>query len=601
MSLRNMEPQHHNANPDQGRPGGALTLPRLVKTSIANWQTEVFILATVLLALEPDTINPQVEVQFNALRFLAGDGYQHRVKAKPGGNSAPASASPSGDTDDRKTNHHPNSHQPKPRNDPNSQEERGTANLGRRISFGNSPTQGESPSSKKMRITFWKILAVSLVESGILGELNELGGDIRALWIAVNERAETSTEQDITLLQLELRALTKTPTLTHSEWQSRTDILLLRLETAGRPLTDKESTEHLLTALQSDQQYDPARDHIDRHKDLWNYAACKTYLLHVATELGNCAPIDARQSEPSGRAPTPPNEGEAHVFEIAPIEQSANLADQPRHAARTMVDFEELSPHEYVILRGENLPDNLRGSPACIIELHHQQFAPAEEWRYTFECNLTGNEEANAELANWCKTVGLPRRYFWSADLPEALLAQSSLHDAYSVRAIGDNGSTICITSCEDLFEPKSLRRLSVPMRIKGLSGSILAAQAGTVVMVGNTKAGKDTYARLTDFYYAPDLPEGSRTLVGLSVLADLGYYLDIGGGGLRIRKGPNGNAIFLLPRDEETNHGLLKRDTSNLPLRGPVDFGLDMDQLDRQRLYPIPDICFKRLRDAKS
>jgi hypothetical protein len=140
-----------------------------------------------------------------------------------------------------------------------------------------------------------------------------------------------------------------------------------------------------------------------------------------------------------------------------------------------------------------------------------------------------------------------------------------------------------------------------VPMRIKGLSGSILAAQAGTVVMVGNTKAGKDTYARLTDFYYAPDLPEGSRTLVGLSVLADLGYYLDIGGGGLRIRKGPNGNAIFLLPRDEETNHGLLKRDTSNLPLRGPVDFGLDMDQLDRQRLYPIPDICFKRLRDAKS
>ena len=138
-------------------------------------------------------------------------------------------------------------------------------------------------------------------------------------------------------------------------------------------------------------------------------------------------------------------------------------------------------------------------------------------------------------------------------------------------------------------------------MRIKGLSGSILASQAGDVLMMGNTKAGKDTYIHLRDFYYAPDLPENSRTLVGLSALADMGYYLDIGGGGMRVRKGQQGSAILLLARNEETNHGLLKSDLTTLPQRGPVDFGLTMAQLDLQRLYPIPDLCFKRLRDAPS
>ena len=86
-----------------------------------------------------------------------------------------------------------------------------------------------------------------------------------------------------------------------------------------------------------------------------------------------------------------------------------------------------------------------------------------------------------------------------------------------------------------------------------------------------------------------------SRMLIGNSVLDDMGYYTDHGGGGARVRYGPHGRTILALPRVSEDDSGqqLDRPDVTNVPESGPIDFKVPGSK--RNRLYPIPDALILR------
>ena len=110
-----------------------------------------------------------------------------------------------------------------------------------------------------------------------------------------------------------------------------------------------------------------------------------------------------------------------------------------------------------------------------------------------------------------------------------------------------------------------------------------------------------DLYANMPDpdhpkisIAFALINPQYRRILVGGSKLDDNGYWIEQGGGGLRIRKGMHGSTLLALPRVRAEGDLLITKECNigKIPRHGPIDFGVNV--ANRGSLYAIPDACFK-------
>ena len=167
----------------------------------------------------------------------------------------------------------------------------------------------------------------------------------------------------------------------------------------------------------------------------------------------------------------------------------------------------------------------------------------------------------------------------------------ANITKAYSSRFIVDGGATgPGYVQSESQCVPGSIKKLAKPYFVEGFTGkSVKVTHTGTVLIKSNIPGSKE-YILIPDML----IVHGSnRSLCGISRLDDLGYYADHGGGGVRIRHGPDGDTILALPRLPEGTEILLDTGTpiASLPRKGPLDFGLAV--ASRHPLYPIPDEYF--------
>ena len=166
----------------------------------------------------------------------------------------------------------------------------------------------------------------------------------------------------------------------------------------------------------------------------------------------------------------------------------------------------------------------------------------------------------------------------------------SATDRSYSFRAISDSGATgPAFVNTVRMCVPGTVKRMANPVIVKSpwSAENFSAKYSGTVIIRSNT--GSDDVIVLYD---CPITEGSSRSLISVAHLDDKGYYCDLGGGGMRVRYGGEGQAILALPRLEESGGKLVQLyESPEIPTHGPIDFDLPVGS--RGRLYPIPDELF--------
>ena len=254
---------------------------------------------------------------------------------------------------------------------------------------------------------------------------------------------------------------------------------------------------------------------------------------------------------------------------VSPDDERANTPSGPTHGGKTntvhpplnfgeVKSAEKWSIGEYSLIDWENTP--LHTTLARVVG--------RKKDRLLLELL---KEDATAQQLRMERVVGLHYTHLTTApDTAISLLAckrkQSAVQIArYKQRSIADSGASNPFTFSELQCVPGSVHLLEKPIPVESSQGSeSYATHSGTLIMKSNVI--KDAIVLIPDTLIVPSF---HRTLVPISVLDDLGYYCDFGGGGLRIRKGMSGDTLFALPRWKEGHNELIGARTKKYPSAG--------------------------------
>ena len=161
------------------------------------------------------------------------------------------------------------------------------------------------------------------------------------------------------------------------------------------------------------------------------------------------------------------------------------------------------------------------------------------------------------------------------------LYKEANHADGYSWDAIGDSGATGSFVPSKSIcYGPvTSLRR---PVVIGGIRSKVKATHKGVVRLRPNVR-GRDEVIDIKVLV----VPRLKRALIGIRKLDDRGYYMDHGGGALRIHNGPHGANLMVFHRRRDQ-----PRTSASHPAKGPI-LEMASEKKDMSKLYPIPDKCF--------
>lgn len=169
---------------------------------------------------------------------------------------------------------------------------------------------------------------------------------------------------------------------------------------------------------------------------------------------------------------------------------------------------------------------------------------------------------------------------------------------AYDYKAAFDPAADLTITPTEDCLVKGSVKTLRNPIRLGGFqkgSAVVEFRKAGLLCIRSNT--GMPGYMVLRAYVS----PLAKRTLISQTQLDEMGWYLELGGGGARVRRRGSQANFLVLARFEETCQGLPVLDVTEDMKFGEQDL---RDKLGEQggRKYPIPDeLLVHRAEDISS
>ena len=156
--------------------------------------------------------------------------------------------------------------------------------------------------------------------------------------------------------------------------------------------------------------------------------------------------------------------------------------------------------------------------------------------------------------------------------------------------AILDSGATRTIVPNESYLVKGTMYKLDKPLLFKGYDkgGDVQAARyAGTIALRSNTS----TKGHLLLVAYV--LPAARRALISMSQLDDGGNYVDMGGGGLRLRMGADHSNFLALPRLQPSLAKSYAQDLHREYVQDR-DVTWDFSDAEKSSLYPVPRNLFR-------
>jgi hypothetical protein len=156
--------------------------------------------------------------------------------------------------------------------------------------------------------------------------------------------------------------------------------------------------------------------------------------------------------------------------------------------------------------------------------------------------------------------------------------------------AIIDSGATRTIVPNDSYLLKGSVYELKKPVLFKGFdkNGKAQSAKyAGMIAIRSNTSL--KGHLLLTAYI----LPWARRPLISMSQLDEGGNYVDMGGGGMRLRRGYNHSNFLSLPRLEPELAKEYARDLKR-ECQTENDVQWDYSEQERSSLYPIPLNLFR-------
>ena len=128
----------------------------------------------------------------------------------------------------------------------------------------------------------------------------------------------------------------------------------------------------------------------------------------------------------------------------------------------------------------------------------------------------------------------------------------------YAMHAILDSGATRTIVPSADYLVEGTLHELDKTLSFKGYDkkGKVnVATHGGFISLMSNTgMIGRLLKAAIV-------LPGARRLLISMSQLDEYGCYVTMGGGGMRLRKGPDQSSFLALPRLDQDHADLYAQD----------------------------------------
>ena len=268
---------------------------------------------------------------------------------------------------------------------------------------------------------------------------------------------------------------------------------------------------------------------------------------------------------------------------------SNSLVDMPYHSGSTR--HVEGRKHEV----GENVEINLPGKPlhglrCLVIELWEtQDDVPHAKLKPLIEKKVSVN------VLDMLTTVGFRVQDLRMLDIPQP--DELSLNEDGLIHAIIDSGATRTVMPNASYLVKGSLYKLETPLLFKGFDkkGNAQAAtHAGTIALRSNTSM--KGYLLMEAFI----LPTARRPLISMSQLDDEGCYVEMGGGGMRLRRSSEGSNFLALPRLEPHCAREYARDLQR-EYDKERDVTWDFAENEKSSLYPVPKNLFKTepLNDA--
>ncbi len=165
---------------------------------------------------------------------------------------------------------------------------------------------------------------------------------------------------------------------------------------------------------------------------------------------------------------------------------------------------------------------------------------------------------------------------------------------SHNLRAVADSGASQIFVTDESVLIPSSIHTVPrITITTADKCGKPLFSNKKETLVLKPNIAGATELIYLDNAYIMEGL---ARSLLGIAAFDDKEYYVEFGGGGMRIRRGPHGPNLIAIPRTQDTTI-----QSSITPLKiqndyaahGPIQFHTSADRQTLQTLYPIPDTCF--------
>ena len=262
---------------------------------------------------------------------------------------------------------------------------------------------------------------------------------------------------------------------------------------------------------------------------------------------------------------------------------SKSLADLPYHSGT--VRHVEGRKHEV----GENVEINLPGKPL----LHGIRCLVIELWETHDDVPYAKlkpliEKKVSVNILEFLMTMGVQVRDLKMLDIKQPEELSLSSEDRL-IHAIIDSGATRTVMPNASYLVKGSLYKLETPLLFKGFDkkGKAHAAtHGGTIALKSNTSM--KGYLLIEAFI----LPTARRPLISMSQLDDEGCYVEMGGGGMRLRKGADGSNFLALPRLEPFFAKEYARDLQR-EYDKERDVAWDFAENEKSSLYPVPRNLF--------
>ena len=194
----------------------------------------------------------------------------------------------------------------------------------------------------------------------------------------------------------------------------------------------------------------------------------------------------------------------------------------------------------------------------------------------------------------YLKSTGLLSRNIAAVPKPEAkgkaytAMSADRIAD-YEFRAAFDPAADITIVPSEEMLVKGSVKDLKRPIRLTGFQdgGEVVEfKRAGLLCLKSNT--GMEGHLAITAYIS----PRARRALVAQAQLDEMGWYLEVGGGAARMRRGGSQSNFIVLARFEETINGIPVLDVTQEMRSGEQDLRHKLGKKGGSK-YPIPDELF--------